>query len=302
MKNVLLALCLLTFAHANSQNWVDLANVFWRVSPANSIDGSTEKSNMNMYVANAKLPLVVNDNNIVIIGLEYEYTQITSTSSLYWNKEFASSMLQIGLEHKWNDKSKMLFLAIPRFNTDYSNVDGSHFQIGGLALGTSKRSENFDWKYGLYYNGELFGPMIVPIFGFNWKINEKLRLKLAAPLNFEFAYMPSDRLRTGIRFDGVNASYRVTSPGGWPRYIDKADNNVWAFGEFHFGKNIWFHIKAGYSIIRKYRYFNENDKMTVKFGPVNVGDNRNWSAPKNIPIAFKNGLSLEARFIYRLPI
>ena len=301
MKKVLLALCLLSFTIANSQNWVDVANVYWRVSPENSIDGYNSKRTMNMFTADAKLPIVIDDNNVVIVGLEYQHTTINANDPLFWNYRFSSSMLQLGWEHKWNDKSKMLFMAIPRFNSNYTDVDISHFQIGGIALGTTKRSENFDWKYGLYYNGELFGPMIVPIFGFNWKINEKLRLKLAAPLNFEFAYMPSERLRTGVRFDGVNASYKyhTTFSSG---YIDKADNNIWAFGEFNFGANVWFHLKAGYSIIRKYRYFAEGDKMGLKLGPVNVGDTRFWGSPLDNPVFFKNGFSFEARLIYRLPI
>ena len=58
------------------------------------------------------------------------------------------------------------------------------------------------------------------------------------------------------------------------RYLDKADNNVWAFAEFHLGKNIWFHVKAGHSVLRKYRQYNMDDEMTLKLGPVNVGDDR----------------------------
>jgi Domain of unknown function (DUF6268) len=181
----------------------------------------------------------------------------------------------------------------------------NHFQLGGLVLGTSSRNENFDWKYGIYYNGELFGPIVVPLFGFNWKMNDKWRLKLIVPINAEISYQAADRFRTGLRFDGVNASYAYRSVPGAANtagYIDKADNNVWAFGEFHLGKNVWFHLKAGYSIIRKYRYFVKGDKMKLKLGPVNVSDNRFGGNSKLIPPFFNDGWSFETRIIYRLPL
>ena len=260
---------------------------------------------MNTYVANAKAPIVLNDNNLLLFGLEYQHNTVANNNPLWMDYSFASSMMQIGWEHKWNDKSKMLFMALPRFNSDYDNVDLYHFQIGAIALGTTKRNETFAWRYGAYYNGELFGPMIVPMFGFNWEMNDKWRLKMLIPLNLELSYHPKEWFRAGLRFDGVNASYATSLISGLPTtqgYIDKADNNAWLFTEFHIGKNIWFHAKAGHSVLRKYRYFQEGDKMDMKLGPVNIGDDRNWGNPKNVPVWFQNGFSFEARVIYRLPL
>lgn len=305
MKKLFIALILLALSPAYGQKWVDLGNAYWRVSPFNKIDGFSEKRTMNMFVGDAKAPIVLGEKNILIIGIEYQYTSITSKSIFFPDYRFSSSMLQLGLEHKWNERSKMLFMFVSRFNTDYQYIGYQSFQWGGLAFGTTSRSENFDWKYGLYYNGELFGPMVVPLFGFNWKINEKWRFKMVIPLNLELSYKPNNWLRTGARFDGINASYTYqTLPGDVTTngYIDKADNNAWAFCEFHLGKNVWFHVKAGHSILRKYRYFSDGDKMNLKLGPINIGDNRNSDNPKAVPILFKNGWSFEGRIIYRLPI
>lgn len=292
-----------------AQNWIDLGNVYWRNSPFNTIESNPdEKRHFNMYAADVKLPVVLNEQNVLIFGFEYMKQQVSTVpneSNLYPTLDFTSLMLQIGWEHKWNDTHKTLFMVIPRLTTDFNNVDINHFQLGGLALSTKSRSENFDWKYGLYYNSEYFGPMFVPLFGFNWKINEKWRFKTIIPLNLELSYMPNDRFRMGLRFDGVNASYKYQTIPGLPaslQYIDRADNNAWAFAEFHFGKNIWFHIKAGHSVLRKYRFFTPGDRMLLKLGPVNIGDNRNGDSPKEVPIWFQNGFSFETRLIYRLPL
>lgn len=301
MKKLLLFLIIIQSFAGRTQNHIDLANVYWRTSPGNAIEGSNERRNFNMYVADAKLPLVLNDRNVFIIGAEYQHNSITYADEPFIGApeyEFASSTLQLGLEHKWNDRSKMLFMGLGRLNTDYSNITTKHFQLGGLAFGTTSRSENFDWKYGLYYNGEFFGKMFVPLFGFNWKINDKWRLKTVIPVNLELTYQPKDWFRAGLRFDGVNGSYRIGPNVFSPNYhLDKADNNVWAFTEVNLGKNVWIHVKAGHSVLRKYRFYPDEEKLALKLGPVNLGDNRQVTTP-----LFENGISFEMRFIYRLPL
>lgn len=305
MRNLLILFILKIGSSAFSQNSIDLVNIYWRTSPGNEIGntfGNTDlKRNFNMFVVDAKLPIVLSEENILIFGLEYQHNTITMQDDEFngaLDYEFASSTLQLGLEHKWNPKSKMLFMAIPRLNTAYDGIDITHFQLGGLAFGTTSRSDNFDWKYGLYYNGEFFGPMFVPLFGFNWAINDKWRLKTVIPINLEISYQPTDWFRTGLRFDGVNGSYKI-SPSVFSSdfHLDKADNNIWAFTEFNLGKNIWFHAKAGASVMRKYRFYDDNETLDLKLGPVNIGDNRPTTSS-----LFENGWSFEARFIYRLPL
>ncbi|MBL1279269.1 MAG: hypothetical protein COA33_003315 [Fluviicola sp.] len=283
-----------------SQKWVDLGNVFWRFSPFNSADNSTEQYHFNSITANVKIPLVLSDENLLIIGLEHQYNSISAAkiSSNFDKIEFSSSMLQFGWEHKWNKKSKMLFMTLGRLNSDYQSISSSHFQLGGLVLGTTKKSEKFQWKYGIYYNAEFFGPMFVPLFGFNWEINDQWRLKTVIPMNMEVSYFPNERFRTGLFFEGINASYRMGNPDDMnTHYMDKADNNLSLFAEFNLGKNVWFHLKAGYSILREYNYYDNKEKLGMKMGPVNIANDRSEIAP-----IFNDGWSIETRMIYRLPL
>ena len=293
MKTLLIVIIGFIFTNGFAQNSIDLANVYWRTSPANKIENSKEQIFMNMVAIDFKLPIVLDDKNILIFGTEYQQTTLQSTNRELYAENFSSTALQIGYGHRWNTKSKVLLMSFTRLNSDFGNFSINQLQQGGLVLGTTARTSNFDWKYGMYYNAEFFGPMFVPLFGFNWKMNEKWRLKLVIPLNFELSYKPNTTFITGLRFDGVNASYRTKRNN----YIDKADNNLWFFAEKNIGKNIWFHVKAGYSILRKYRTYEGDEQMNFKVGPVNFGDQR-----KDATSRFENGLSLEARFIYRLPL
>lgn len=299
MKAILIILITMTYGDIYSQNHVDLANVYWRTSPFNSSQDSNLDRNLNTYGIDAKLPVVLKNKDVFIIGLDYQHTEI-AFSDYGWKKQtryqFASSTLQLGLEHHWSDRSKMLFMGMGRLNTDYHHIQLNHFQMGGLVLGTTRRSESFDWKYGGYFNTEFFGPMLVPLFGFNWKINKKWRLKTVLPVNLELSYQPSDGFRSGLRFDGVNGSYRFGTSTSADSYMDKADNNLWVFGEKKLGKYIWLHAKAGHSILRKYRVYDHNEKLALKLGPVNISDKR----PTNYSI-MENGWSFELRFLFRMP-
>ncbi len=310
MKKTLILIALLASGLVYGQNAIDLANVYWRFSPQNKVEGYNLTRHFLQYTVDVKLPIPINEKNVFIAALEYQQNQtVTQTTVDIANFkapefQFASSALQLGVEHKWNSRSKMLFMAIGRLSTDYNNINKSHFQLGGLALGTTVRSTQFEWKYGVYYNTEFFGAMVVPLAGFNWAITEKWRLKTLIPINLELSYHPNTWFNGGLRFDGVNGSYRMEKKPLWlletnaeSPYLDKADNNVWLFTEFNLGKNVWFHLKAGHSVLRKYRFYDADEKLALKLGPVNIGNGRYPSINQ-----IENGWSFECRFLYRLPL
>jgi hypothetical protein len=297
MKIGLFIISLLGALNLGAQNYIDLVNVYYRISPSLETKSPEYNPSLEMAVVDFKLPIRLNPMNTLIVGGEYQHNKIRlPTPGGSFN--FTSAGLQLGWEHKWNERSKMMFIQFTRLNTDFHDINVHHFQLGGLALGTTSRSKNFDWKYGLYYNAEYFSPMFVPLFGFNWAINDAWRFKLIVPLNFDLSYQPSPNFIGGLKFEGVNASYRINYASTLQNeYLDKADNNLWAYSEMHLGKKIWFHLRAGHSIIRKYRRYTENEKLNLKLGPVNMGDDRELT-----PTLFPNGWSFEARFIYRFPL
>jgi len=151
MKYFVITFVLLLQFNSIAQKHIDLVNVYWRTSPLNTIEnGSDLKRNFNTYVVDAKLPIVLNDQNVFISGIEYQQNSITINDDPFngvFDYNFASSTIQTGLEHKWNSTSKMLFLALGRLNTDYSVISSADFQLGGLVFGITERTEDFHWKY-----------------------------------------------------------------------------------------------------------------------------------------------------------
>lgn len=287
-----------------TQNFVDLANVYWRMSPGNAVEGSDEKVNFNTRAMDAKIPVKISDKLILLPGTELANNSIVNSNGNSW--VFSSVALQLGLEYKWSDRFKSVFMVIPKYSTTFTGgVDSKDLQFGGLTLNTFKRSDNFDWRFGAYVNSELFSVMIVPLFGFNWKMNEKWRWKMLIPVNLELSRIMNKRWIAGLLFIGANASYRMrqqlnpyaTYPENYQPYMDKADNNAWLYSDIYLTKNLVLNLKAGYSVLRKYRLYNEDDKLDLKLGPVNLGNDR-----ADVPALMKNGLSFEARFIFRMPL
>lgn len=299
VSTIVFALIISTQLHA--QNFVDLANIYWRNSPGNSIQGSSEKANFTTWAMDAKAPVVLSDKLTLLPGFEITNNRILSPSD---STIFSSATLQLGAEMKWNTSFKTVFMFTPKLSSTFTGgVDSKDLQFGGVVLNTYRKSENFDWRFGAYVNGELFSVMIVPLFGFNWKINDNWRLKTLLPVNLELSRIMNKKWIAGLLFIGANASYRMrqqinpftTFPENYQPYLDKADNNAWLYSDIYLTKNLVLNLKAGYSVLRKYRYYNENDKLDLKLGPVNLGNDRADSPP-----LMNNGFSFEARFIFRL--
>jgi hypothetical protein len=305
MKIFFLFIISLVSWFALGQNFVDLANVYWRTSPGNKGNTAGETVNFNTYAFDARAPIKLNDKSTLIFGFDIANNSIRNTSA---NESwiFSSTTLQAGMEHKWTDRFKTLLLLMPKLSTNFTGgVDSRDFQFGGTILNTLKHSDHFDWRFGAYVNGELFSVMIVPLFGFNWKINEAWRLKTVIPVNLELSRIMSKKWIAGLLFIGANASYRLrqqlnpdtTYPNSYQPYLDKADNNAWLYSDIYLTKNIVLNLKAGHSVLRKYRIYDEDDKLGLKLGPVNIGDDR-----ADAPVLMKNGWSFETRLIFRMPL
>lgn len=302
--NKLIFIVLIFFASKiKAQNFVDLANIYWRCSPLNNSTVSTEAVLFNTFSIDAKAPVKLNDSLIFIPGFEIANNQINTSND---NFSFSNTTLQLGIEKKWNTNFKTLLMLTPKFSSTFTGgLDSKDFQFGGVLLNTIKRNKKFEWLFGAYVNTELFSVMIVPLFGFNWQINDKWRLKTIIPVNLELSNAINKKWRAGFLFIGANASYSMrqqinpftTYPNNYQPYMDKADNNAWFFSDIYLTKNLVLHLKAGYSVLRKYRIYDSSDKMKLKLGPVNIGDDRN-----EVPVLMKNGLSFEARLIFRLPL
>ncbi|MCH2232694.1 MAG: DUF6268 family outer membrane beta-barrel protein [Crocinitomicaceae bacterium] len=296
MKKVLLIIILAIGTYSSGQNQIDVFQSYYRISPNNS-SNFNQKINYVQFGGELKVPVVLKNSDALIFGYEYNYHSFQNRNSdaIPLSDIVHENKLIAGIKHNWNEKWNTIAFYVPKFNGDFKPASMEGFQHGGLVLNSYSKTENLDLKFGAYVNSEEFGTMIVPLLGWNWKINDSWRFKGMIPVSLEVIHS-REKSNFGLLFIGKNASFYKQNEMGVPTYVDMADNNAWLYSEFKFAKNWLIHFRAGHSVLRKFRYFTDGDTMPLKIGPVNIGDDRvkqdTW---------FDNGFSFETRLIFRLP-
>ena len=159
-----------------------------------------------------------------------------------------------------------------------------------------KKHDNLNYKIGLYYNSELFGPFFVPMFGFYYlSPNKKFEANVMLPLQGDVNYKIIPFMSIGCNYNGLNRSYHLNDYNG--SYVSKFSNELYAYLKFDVTKKIIFQTKVGHSLGRKYKVYDENDKVDLGLPLLFIGDHR-----KQINTNFSNGLIFQFSFFYRFNI
>lgn len=142
-----------------SQNYIDLFKVNVNTTPYNAFDTSSVKTKVNEIMADLTLPIKLNDKTTFITGVIYEsiQTKIYEDGDI---KSFGSSTIKLGLNNKFNEKLSGTLVLLPKIASDYKSIGNKDFQLGAIGILKIKKHENLNYKVGLYYNSELFGPFL----------------------------------------------------------------------------------------------------------------------------------------------
>lgn len=283
------AMLVIGFSHA--QKYTDLFSVSEQYSPNNSFKSGSTKCDIHDMNLAAKAPLKINATDFVLVG--FSANRLTfSGDSLIGGSSFLATTLQVGYIVNFG-RYNITAVALPKMSSDFAEVTHHSFQMGGLLIFSVKYSDNFKLKYGCYYNQEFFGPLIVPIIGLDWKINEKLRIFGNLPITATAEYTLSKRFSTGIFFNANTCSYLNDKQ---KQYIHKSTQEISAFGDLYLTKNIVFQTKLGYTLGRKYDLFNLSDKIDAKLF-TEIGDHRTQLNNNTL----KDGFIGEFKLIFRVP-
>ena len=103
-----------------------------------------------------KAPIEMSEKSIWYNSLNYFYWHVSDGEEM--PEDIANPIdlhgiiLRTGLYQKFSkDRGIQIFLA-PRFMSDFQNVDGSHFQMGGLELYEKRFKDNLKMGFGAMYN------------------------------------------------------------------------------------------------------------------------------------------------------
>jgi len=297
MKLYFIFFNLFVFEYVSSQNYIDVLKVNLNTTPYAVFDSSDTKTRVKEVYFDLTSPIKLNDKWSIITGCIYESIQ----AKLFANeseKTFGSTTLKLGFNKIVNDKYAFTFLLLPKIASDYKNIGNKDFQFGTLSLLKYKKNKQLSYKFGLYQNFELFGPLFVPMFGFYYlSPNKKLEANVFLPLQLDVNYKLSNRIFGGINFNGLIRTYHLTDINSSYKssYLNRSTNDVYAYVKMNVTENISFQTKVGYSMARKFIVYGYGDGIAFALPATYIGDHR---TPLNTK--FSNGLLFQFSFLYRI--
>jgi len=283
----------------NAQNYLELLKLQAGTTPLNQFDSSITSSVLNEFLVDATVPIKLNPKSTFITGIIYENIQ-TKLFADQKMQAFSSINLKLGVSYKFNDKFTSTFILLPKGASNFTQLSEKDFQIGALALFKYKKKSNLHYKYGLYYNSERFGPFFVPMFGLYYlSQNNKFEANVMLPLQVDLNYKILPLLNIGVNFNGQGRTYHLSniSPDIKSSYVAKSTNELYAYLKFNIGKSFSLQTKIGQSFSRKYRVYDDKDKVTFSLPLVFIGDKR-----KQLNTDFSDGLLFQFVLLYRLDL
>lgn len=218
-----------------------------------------------------------------MLRVNAEQLTVTRTSTVTQSYNLYSLGLPVGFQlQSKNEKWKYTGIAVPKINSDLSDNLEYDLQVGGIGLITRVFSKTLQVRAGLYYNTEYWGHFFMPLFGVDWKINEKFRMYGTLPGNYRFEYQIGKRFYTGVGFRSAQRSFRLQQKYK-DDFVRVRENQLKVFFEgFVLGKiivGVDFYRSLNYSLI-SYDYF---ETKIATYRPILFSKSKDaWGATLNL--------------------
>lgn len=280
-----------------AQQYVDILKVNVNTSPYNTFQNSTSKSMLNEVSADLTVPIKINEGLTLLSGLIYEdiSTKLFADGEI---KNFGALTLKVGMNKQLNDKWSTTLVMLPKLSSDFGAMQSKDFQVGAISIWKLKKSDCLNYKFGMYYNSELFGPFFVPMIGLYYlSANKKFETNLMLPLQADVNYKVLPFLQAGVNFNGQIRSCHLNNVTNEyaSTYLVRSTTELYAYLKFNCTKNLSLYTKLGRSFGRSYKVYNSNDKVDMALPMKFVGHQRN-----QLNTNFSDGLIFQVSLLYRI--
>ncbi len=261
----------------------------------------SEKATETGILANLQMPVPFSESTIWYNQLTFNNfrvnNDITMPAEIANPINVSGFILQTGLYKKFSNGRGMQILFAPRFMTDFNNVDGGHFQFGGVALYEKRFHDKLMMRFGAMLHGELGGPYLVPIVYTDWQISSKWSIVGMWPISGKIKYDVSKNVSTGLSHFGLVTSYKLGHPDYQGDYMERTSIDECLFGRVRIAGNFHLEGRLGYALGRYYKQYDADQKADFRITIIKFGDNR---VEKNVN--FKSGPIALIRLVYNLPL
>ena len=285
-----------------AQETIDLLTLSGRYGFPSSYDSIYDgKAKETGFMAGLVAPAKISEKSIWYTSLNYFYFHVSDNEEM--PKDIANPInlhgivLRTGLVQKFSEGRALQIFFSPRLMSDFHNINGTHFQYGGMLLYEKLFSDKLKMGFGAMYNQEFFGPYLVPLINLDWQINDHWSITGLIPVYAKIKYKVSDRLNVGISHFGLTTTYRLGEVDYIEDYIERKSVDETLFARYGLGSNIYIEGRFGYAIGRSYAQYDADQKVDFSLPLISFGDDR---VQKNV--SFHDGWIASLRFVYSIPI
>ncbi len=290
-KFSLLILLLPLFVAA--QSYVDLFKIGYGQTFNNNFEGTTSSTQVKSFEVGLTFPVVLNEKHALITGFDFNSNNL----QLFPNTEFTglySTTLKLGLASTYNEKWSSTIVLLPKIASDYENISGDDFYIGGFALLKLKKKENLIYRFGFYGTTEAFGFFTTPIIGWYYlSHNTKFEMDMSLPIAADINYCLG-AATIGVDYYGIGRSFNITKEGAPSVYADLSSLEFASYIQFNtLQKSVLLRAKFGYSS-NNFEVYQQGEKIDLGLSGFSFGDDRTQLNPE-----IQGGLFLRFEAIYR---
>lgn len=286
---------------AFGQERIDLLTISPRWGEPTAFDNFDGEAQETGLFVNAILPVVLSEKTIWFNNLTYTGSTVKSefdsphksTPAIHLH----ALVLQTGLVQKLGDDRAFQLLFVPRFMSDLKNPSGGAWQFGAIGLYEKRYSEKLRMRYGILFNQEFSGPLLVPLVDVHWQFRPKWSLSGLLPIYGKLNYHTSERLTVGFSHFGLITSFDLGEESRGT-YLERTSIDLSLFANYNLFGNFFAEGRLGYALDRNYEQYNEGENIDLRVSILRIGDNR--GDPLNA--TFADGLIASVRVVYSLPI
>jgi hypothetical protein len=229
-----------------------------------------------------------------LAGVGYSGLFFSGIGSEFGGSNFHSFSVPLTFQKAFSPKYALVASFIPTLSSDMKDVSSEDMLYSGAVMLRVRSSDKFTYSVGVVYSRQFFGSIILPIFGMNWNITDKLSISGTLPVSEKINYRLSAKSAIGISNDfGIGGgSYRLSKKTG-SDYLQVQQFKSSLYYQYMLSKGLSITASAGYNVVQKLDLYSKDQK--VNWVPFN--DQNKRGAP--LAELSKTGIAIQTGINYR---
>ncbi len=256
---------------------------------------ATEFGSINSITAGIRL----SNKNMIPISFNHFYFNVQGDPEI--PEDLANPIvingfiLRTGWYQRFGNGHALQLLIAPRIMSDFKNMDGNSFQMGGVLTYEKEFNDDLTMAFGAIYNQELFGPYLVPLVDLHWQISPKWRIDGMIPVTLRVVYSVNDNMSVGFNHFGLITTYYLGNDSYTGDYMERQSIDLSLFLRQRLGGNFFVEGMVGRTMGRSYKQYAGDQKVSFALPLVTFGDTR---VVKNE--TFGDGMILTLKLVYNI--